>query len=524
MTTDQKVHGDRKPASDQLVIQLARLGDYCQTVPFLQDLRARMASCSQDKRGRLALVCDNDAANAVGLEVDDVIALPLRQLRQHSVSSESRVAERLLEIDELLKPIRDRHWQRVFNLNINPLAGLIADMATAEEQDGWRSGESPTGGSVSMLANCLWSSNSQRAGNNLLLADLYRKQIDSSGTSALPPQRHTEGTVILHTGAGAVERRLPLQFWAAVARILVTDRGVREVRLTGNLQERRTCEQIARMAGPGVVSLAGETDLPLLRKLLQDSALLVAVDTGVLHLGAIARTPLLGIYPGAAWWGETAPFQEGALCVTSNRDCYPCSAESSSCHHWECFTDFKAEPVAAVALAQLQGNQEDIVSQSVVCQQSGLKVIQQITVTGWLTGVDTVSGRSLLKLPGVTMRALLTGNRLPVEEWLHQESSQIEAQELIPEALIQGIEECVTELHRNASPERIRSLRLSGGLTACTEWTTVIRFLQKEVLSATDNPAVTGRVEHHLYLLREVEQLCRERLLEQRNEQSMELV
>ena len=519
MSMARELCNERKHAGDQLVIQLARLGDFCQTVPLLQDLRASR----QAEQSQIALVCDCDTANAVGAEVDQVIALPLRQLRQGSVSSESTMAERLLEIDELLKPIREHPWQRVFNLNINPLAGMISELATAEEHYGWRYGESRSAGSTSMLVNSLWSTNSQRGSNNLLLADLYRKQLEDGVTSALPPHRRAEGFVVMHPGAGAVERRLPLQFWASVARMLVADRRVQQVRLTGSLEEKRTCDQIARIAGPGVVSIAGETDLTALREQLQESILLVAVDTGVLHLGALTQTPLLGIYPGAAWWGETAPFQEGALCVTSNRDCYPCKTDNNRCH-WECFTDFRAEPVAAIALAQLAGNQEEIVAQSVICRQSGLKVVQQVTVTDWLTGVDTISGRSLLRLPGVVMRSLITGSTLPVEEWSMQTHTLNESRERLPEGLSVGLEECITELHRNATPARIRTLRMFGGLTALSEWTSVIQLLQKEVLSATGNSALIKRVENHLQLLRELDLLFSEQLSEQQIRQSMELV
>ncbi len=518
------VQASRITATDQLVIQLARLGDYCQTVPLLQDLRTRSESTGLDQQGRITLVCDSDTASAAGVEVDEVIALPLRRLRQRSISAESTMAERLLEIENLLKPIRERRWQRVFNLNINPLAGLIADMVTAEEHYGWKSGESPSSGSASVLVNSLWSTTGQRAGNNLLLADLYRKQLKGGIASALPPDRRHQDAVILHPGAGAAERRLPLQFWASVAQILVADGRVQEVRLTGSPQEKRTCEQIARMAGPGVVSLAGETDLPLLRDQLQECLLLVAVDTGVLHLGALTQTPLLGIYPGTAWWGETAPFQEGALCVTSNRDCYPCNSESNSCRHWECFTDFRAEPVAALAMAQLQGDQEEIVTKSAVCRQSGLSVIQQATEADWLTGVDAVSGKSLLKLPGVIMRSLVTGSSLPVEAWLQEENTLVEVQDRLPVALLQGLEECIAEVHRNASRERLRSSRLFSGLTAYSEWASVIRFLQGEVLTSTGNPVVIRRIENHLQLLRDIEQLYAEQSLEPQNEQSMELV
>ena len=484
-------------ATDILVIQLTRLGDYCQTIPLLRELRLQLAG--SDQPGHLVLVCDSETAPAVAEYIDTVIALPLRRLRQRS---EVDLGTHLSELNQLLSPLRQQKWLSVYNLNINPLAGLIADMAVTSDRHGWSSGETPTAGSSSRLVNCLWSITGQRAHNNLLLADLYRKQAGRSDLSAPTPNRRQHGIAVVHPGAGSASRRLSLQFWAELAKTLIRDPSVDEVRLTGNVQEATACNRIARMAGPGISSVAGQTDIGDLRALLQEALLLVAVDTGVLHLGAVMGTPLLGIYPGAAGWGETGPYQEGALCVSPERDCYPCREGAPTCANWDCFNDFEGVRLAAIALELISGNAETIHPLARECRRSGLQLIRQEMVAGWLTGSDVASEASTLTMPGALLRTLYDCSDQPWLTWLQHNDSRLTAElRRLMQRLQQGLTEGINELQRGVSSERLAALPLLLTHDSHPEWIAVTRFLYNEIAGAGNQASVLQRLNSYRELL-----------------------
>lgn len=106
--------------------------------------------------------------------------------------------------------------------------------------------------------------------------------------------------VALHPGSTAPSRRYPVERWAAVARELRDGHGVQVV-TTGDAGE---AELAARV---GVPSLAGWLDLPELAALLEAAPLLLAGNTGPVHVAAAAGTPVVDVYaltnPQHTPWG-----------------------------------------------------------------------------------------------------------------------------------------------------------------------------------------------------------------------------
>jgi len=488
-------------SKDTLIIQLTRLGDYCQTVPLIRDVKHQLADVHRG-RGRIALVCDAEIAEIVERDVDEVIPLPLRYMLQRRRAGVLPLTEQLQESERMLLPLRYREWQRVFNLNIEPLAGLIAGVARAADKQGWSTGESPATGSRSRLVNCLWSISGQRAGYNLLLTDLYRKQCGETGITAPAAEQRRSGTIILHPGTGEQSRRLPLHFWAETARSLAHAAEVDSVLLTGTEAEKSNCERIAQLAGNGVVSLAGQTDYTDLHRLFREAALLVAIDTGVLHLGAVAGVPLVGLYPGSAGWGETAPFQEGALVVAAARECYPCREGKPTCGSWECFADFQGKPMASICLAQLENRADTWADLVERCRRQRLRMLRLESRAGWLTGTDPVTGADALTLPALLLRALYSGSSDPLTESLTADPGAFTAADLRTlDRLRFGLEEGIRELKEDAGRGRLARTALPQMRDLGNEWSGVIRFLSAELLGSDTGPEGLNRLRTHREML-----------------------
>ena len=127
-------------------------------------------------------------------------------------------------------------------------------------------------------------------------------------------------------------REWPAARFAALARRLAT-RGL-GVLLCGTAGERETCLAVAEQAGPGVVSAAGETDLPALAALVRGAALAVCNDSGLAHLAGAVGTPTVTLYgsTSSAWTAALGPrvriVQHPPVCSPCfRRTCrigYPC--------------------------------------------------------------------------------------------------------------------------------------------------------------------------------------------------------
>ena len=64
----------------------------------------------------------------------------------------------------------------------------------------------------------------------------------------------------------------------------------------GGRDDKDQCENIAADIGPGAFSLAGTLSLPESAALLRLSTLVIANDSGLLHLAQSQKRPVVGIY------------------------------------------------------------------------------------------------------------------------------------------------------------------------------------------------------------------------------------
>lgn len=117
--------------------------------------------------------------------------------------------------------------------------------------------------------------------------------------------------VVLHPGASDVRRRWPAAKMAVLADVLHA-RGF-EICITGIAAERETAIAVACAARCRPRNLCGRLSLRALAALLESAALVVANDTGPLHLARAIGTPTVGIY----WIGNLVNY--GAEAVRNHR-------------------------------------------------------------------------------------------------------------------------------------------------------------------------------------------------------------
>ncbi|MCW3042030.1 MAG: Lipopolysaccharide heptosyltransferase [Actinobacteria bacterium] len=117
----------------------------------------------------------------------------------------------------------------------------------------------------------------------------------SRRTSSVLAELSPGPVVVVHPGASAPSRRWPAGRFAAVARRLSEESGCQIV-FTGSSGERELVEDVRSAMGAPSRSVAGSLDLAGLAALLARADLLVANNTGPVHVAAAVGTPVVDLY------------------------------------------------------------------------------------------------------------------------------------------------------------------------------------------------------------------------------------
>jgi lipopolysaccharide heptosyltransferase II len=166
-------------------------------------------------------------------------------------------------------------------------------------------------------------------------------------------RRRGRPLVVLEPGAsyGSAKCWPAERFGEVAARLLAEGADVLTVGLAGARPLER---RLAERAGPGLLSAVGRTpSVALLAGVLAEADLLVANDTGPMHLAAALGTPVLAVF------GATDPVVSGPAghgprgLVFEPEPCSPCFLRTCPVPGHPCLTKIPAERVLAAARAML---------------------------------------------------------------------------------------------------------------------------------------------------------------------------
>lgn len=118
--------------------------------------------------------------------------------------------------------------------------------------------------------------------------------------------------------------------------------------LLGSRDDVEACEWIARELGDGVVNMAGKTGLPELGGVLKQMDLLIANDSGPIHMAAAVGTPVLVVF-GPTDHVRTGPYGDAHRVVTAKIDCRPCFSRQCRREDVACLSGVTPEHVSVIA-------------------------------------------------------------------------------------------------------------------------------------------------------------------------------
>ena len=162
-----------------------------------------------------------------------------------------------------------------------------------------------------------------------------------------------ERWIALQPGARWLNKRWPVENFAALARQLLAYDPLVRVVVLGSEADRPLGAQIGTAAGEGCLDLTGRLSLLGVVEWLRRCALMVTNDTGPMHIAAALGRPVLALF-GPTEPTRTGPYGQLAHVLRMDLPCAPCM--KSTCAHAEplaCLKALTVDRVFQAAVAQL---------------------------------------------------------------------------------------------------------------------------------------------------------------------------
>lgn len=155
-----------------------------------------------------------------------------------------------------------------------------------------------------------------------------------------------EPFILVAPGASCDSRRYPPGAFAETA-FRLTERTSLRIVAAGAEADRATCDAIVAASAAGsAVSLAGMTSIPELAALIAAARLVIANNSGPLHIAEATGTPMVILYSGTDLVSQWRPRNAPAVILRRETPCTPCYAFSCRFNH-ECLAISPGEVVNA---------------------------------------------------------------------------------------------------------------------------------------------------------------------------------
>ncbi|HET7564865.1 MAG TPA: lipopolysaccharide heptosyltransferase II [Gemmatimonadaceae bacterium] len=171
-----------------------------------------------------------------------------------------------------------------------------------------------------------------------------QRWLETAGVDASRPW------LLVHPGATAPSRRYPPELFARAVQSLALEHE-QQIVFTGSSRERPLVERIRDAMHAPSVSLAGALSLPELAAVIACAPLLIANNTGPVHMAAALGTPVVDLY--ALTNPQHTPWQVRSRVLTHDVPCKYCYKSICPHGHHDCLRGIPPEMVVQAACALL---------------------------------------------------------------------------------------------------------------------------------------------------------------------------
>jgi lipopolysaccharide heptosyltransferase II len=157
--------------------------------------------------------------------------------------------------------------------------------------------------------------------------------------------------ILVHPGATAASRRYPALQFAAATKLIAAHSG-HQIVVTGAAEERQLVDTVRVHGARGSVGLCGELSLGELGAVIESAALLVANNTGPVHVAAALGTPVVDLY--ALTNPQHTPWRVLSRVLFHDVPCKYCYKSVCPEQHHACLREVTPQQVAQAAQELLQ--------------------------------------------------------------------------------------------------------------------------------------------------------------------------
>ncbi|MBK1695151.1 lipopolysaccharide heptosyltransferase [Chromatium weissei] len=339
-----------------LLIRLSAIGDIVFASPFIAALRrahpnARIVWLVQAEYRALL---DHHP------DLNEVIACPLRHWRQ--LWRERRLIELLRGIRALHITLKSYQIDLAIDLQGLLKSGLLTWLSGARERIGLGSRE---GSQWLMTRTVPRGGNSRRIGSEYrylaetlhLPTDDWAMAVYYSATEAafiadmLLEKNLLHGYAVLCPFTTRPQKHWFEDRWLTVAARLHAELGLTPI-LLGGTAERSAATRMTAASNGQLVNLVGKTSLTEAAALIDRAALVIAVDTGLGHIGIALNTPSLLLF------GSTRPYLDteraSAQVLYHALPCSPCKRHPTCDGNFDCLRQISVNAVMNAAKQLIQ--------------------------------------------------------------------------------------------------------------------------------------------------------------------------
>ena len=323
-----------------LIIKPSALGDIVHALPILHLVRQRWPAAT------IAWLVNPAFAGLLegNPELDEVIRFDRRQFG--SAWRNPIVLWRLLRF---LRSLRLREIDLVIDLQGLLRSGLLGWFTRAQNRIGFASARE---GAARFYTEAVETGDAEQHA-----VERYLKLAEHLGCATDPVQFNLpraplpadmlpavrEPYAVLLPATNWATKRWPIEYFAALVAPLAERLGLQSV-VAGGADAVSMAADIQQVARARVHSLAGKTTLPQLVTLLEGASVVIANDSGPMHIASALNRPLVTMF-GPTNPVRTGPFRRMETVVRLDIVCSPCY--SRSCTHQSCMRWLTPEMVFA---------------------------------------------------------------------------------------------------------------------------------------------------------------------------------
>jgi heptosyltransferase-1 len=338
-----------------LLVRLSAIGDIVFASPLIAALRR---ACP---RAHIAWLVQPECAPLLERheDLDEVILCPLAHWRQ--LLKEHRLSELARTIGALRRTLRESRFDLAVDLQGLLKSGLLTRLSGAAECIGLGSKEGsqwlmtrvmPRGGQSKRIASeYLFLAEELGLPAEPFNLTVYYDAADSAfAANTVEREQIAGGYAVLCPFTTRPQKHWIEDRWAKLAQRLHSELTLTPV-LLGGPKDRKAAARIAGTADGSLVDLVGQTSLRKAAALIDRADLLVAVDTGLGHMGIAFSTPSVLLF------GSTCPYletmQTTARVIYRRLPCSPCKRRPTCGGAYFCMREITITEVMETASAVL---------------------------------------------------------------------------------------------------------------------------------------------------------------------------